>query len=118
MLGRSAKNISMNWLILTQLLILSFLSFNQDKLKSTNSLRLSWHWFSSVFFVQAAFTLFRMDGPSLNVEIWANGFVWLGLGMSIFQLPSIFLGEDKIFSTTTDTWDRLSEPDNSTDETK
>ncbi|MFT6794752.1 MAG: hypothetical protein ACJAR1_002767 [Rubritalea sp.] len=108
----------MNWIILTQLIILCFLSLNQDKLKSTVVLRLSWHWLLAIFFTQAAFTLFRMGGPSLSVEMWANGITWLCLGMSIFQLPYLLLGEDKTLSTTTDTWDDISKSDNSTDETQ
>ena len=88
----------MTWLILTQLVILSLISYNKDKLKSTVSLRLSWNWFSGVFFSHAFFTLFRAgnynDMDLALVEIWATGFAWLFLGMSIFQLPSLFLGEE------------------------
>ena len=57
-----------------------------------------------------------MDGPSLSVEMWATGITWLCLGMSIFQLPSLLLGEDKTLSATPDTRDDISKPDNSTDE--
>jgi hypothetical protein len=88
----------MTWLILTQLVILSFLSFNKDRLKSTASLRLAWNWYICVFFAHAFFTIFRAsnykDMDLALVEIWATGFVWLFLGMSIFQLPSLFLGDD------------------------
>ena len=86
----------MTWLILAQLVNLSLISYNKDKLKSTASLRSAWNWFFGVFFSHAFFTLFRAGNyiDLALVEIWATGFVWLFLGMSTFQLPSLFLGED------------------------
>jgi hypothetical protein len=88
----------MTWIILIQLLVLVFLSFNHKKLESTSNLRPAWGWFSCVFVSQAAWTFFRTschDHPEdlMLIEIWASGFVWFFIGMSIFFLPSLFLGK-------------------------
>ena len=88
----------MTWIILIQLLVLVFLSFNHKKLKSASNLRPAWGWFSCVFVFQAVMTFLRAryydDVEELMlVEIWANGFVWFFIGMSILFLPSLFLGK-------------------------
>jgi len=89
----------MTWLIITYFLVLVFLSYKKDALKSTISLHLAWTWFTAVFFSQAFMTLFRaVNFNDLSyglVEIWANGFTWFFLGLSLIQLPSLFLGEDQ-----------------------
>ena len=89
----------MIWLILTHFLVLTFLSFHQDRLKSTDSLRPAWKSFLCVFFVNALFTLFRavnFDSQGLLfVEIWANGFIWLFLGLSLYKATGLFFGEEK-----------------------
>jgi uncharacterized membrane protein len=92
------NTIIMTWIILIQLLVLVFLSFNHKKLESTSNLRPAWGWFSCVFVSQAAMTFFRAryhdDVEELMlVEILANGFVWFFIGMSILFLPSLFLGK-------------------------
>ena len=88
----------MTWIILIQLLVLVFLSFNHKKLESTSNLRPAWGWFSCVFVSQAAMTLFRAgyyDNPQdlMLMEIWTSGLVLFFVGMSILQLPSLFLGK-------------------------
>ncbi len=88
----------MTWIILIQLLVLVFLSFNHKKLESASNLRPAWGWFSGVFLSQAAMTFFRagimmMSEELMLVEIWTNGFVWFFIGMSILFLPSLFLGK-------------------------
>ena len=92
----------MTWIILIHLLVLVFLSFNHKKLKSASNLRPAWGWFSCVFFSQAAMSCFSAyitinHGSSpddmMLLEIWANGFVWFFIGMSILFLPSLFLGK-------------------------
>ena len=92
----------MIWLILTHLLILSCLSYNKERLKSNESLRLAWKWFTGVFFSQALLTIFRVGNYKSAdlglVEIWSNGFVWLFIGLSISQLPSLFSGDDEAIS--------------------
>ena len=87
----------MTWIILIQLLVLVFLSFNHKKLESASNLRPAWGWFSCVFVSQAVMTFFRANCDDVDelmlVEIWANGFVWFFIGMSILFLPSLFLGK-------------------------
>ena len=91
----------MTWIILIQLLVLVFLSFNHKKLVSASNLRPAWYWFSGVFWSQAAMscfsafiTIFRGSPDDMMLlEIWANGFVWFFIGMSILFLPSLFLGK-------------------------
>lgn len=88
----------MLWLILTQLIVLSFLSYHSGKWKAPSALRLSWRWFSGVFFSQALLTVFRAgcfrDQDFPLVEIWADGFTWFFIGMSILQLSNLFFEED------------------------
>ena len=88
----------MTWIILIQLLVLVFLSFNHKKLESASNLRPAWGWFSCVFVSQAAMTFFRAryhDNAEdlMLLDIWASGSVWFFIGMSIFFLPSLFLGK-------------------------
>jgi|GEM_PF-1565155 len=91
----------MTWIILIQLLVLVFLSFNHKKLVSASNLRPAWYWFSGVFWSQAAMsclsafiTIMRgIPDAVMLIEIWANGFVWFFIGMSILYLPSLFLGK-------------------------
>ena len=86
----------MTWIILFLFLLLSFLSVYRDKLESTANLKPAWCWFSGVFLSQAVMTCFRAgyhdDRENLMlVEIWTPGLVLFFLGMSIIQLPSLFL---------------------------
>ena len=91
----------MTWIILIQLLVLVFLSFNHKKLKSASNLRPAWGWFSCVFLSQAAMSCFSayitinrgIPDAVMLPEIWTNGFVWFFIGMSILFLPSLFLGK-------------------------
>jgi len=88
----------MTWIILFLFLVLSYLSVYRDRLESTSNLRPAWGWFSGVFLSQAAMTLFRAgyyDNPQdlMLIEIWTSGLVLFFLGMSILQLPSLFLGK-------------------------
>jgi len=91
----------MTWIILIQLLVLVFLSFNHKKLVSASNLRPAWYWFSGVFWSQAAMSCFSafitiirgIPDAVMLIEIWANGFVWFFIGMSILYLPSLFLGK-------------------------
>ena len=87
----------MTWLVLAHFVILTFLSFHRDKLRSSASLKSAWDWFVAVFFSQAALTVFRAgnydDNDLVLVEIWATGFVWFFLGMSILQLRSLFVDD-------------------------
>jgi len=91
----------MTWIILIQLLVLVFLSFNHKKLESASNLRPAWGWFSCVFLSQAAMSCFsayitiNRGIPDVVIlpEIWTNGFVWFFIGMSILFLPSLFLGK-------------------------
>ena len=91
----------MTWIILIQSLVLVFLSFNHKKLESASNLRPAWGWFSCVFLSQAAMSCFSayitiirgIPDAVMLLEIWANGFVWFFIGMSILFLPSLFLGK-------------------------
>ena len=91
----------MTWIILIQLLVLVFLSFNHKKLESASNLRPAWYWFSGVFLSQAAMSCFSayitinrgIPDAVMLPEIWTNGFVWFFIGMSILFLPSLFLGK-------------------------
>ena len=96
----------MNWIIISYILLLGVLTFNKDRFGSSDPLKLAWQWFSGVFFAQAFFTLFRAgnhdDTDLVLVEIWANGSVWLFIGMSIIQLPRLLASDDYPYSRTQD----------------
>ena len=52
----------MTWIILIQLLVLVFLSFNHKKLESASNLRPAWGWFSCVFVFPSGDDLFYAPG--------------------------------------------------------
>jgi len=87
------------WIFLTQLLVLSFVTFRKERWDSPEELKSAWKWFSFIPFSHAFFTLFRADKydhPDLVlVEIWANGFAWLFLGFSLLKLSSFMLSDQK-----------------------
>ena len=89
----------MTWIILISIACpLSFYPFTEISWNQLVNLRPAWGWFSGVFLSQAAMTLFRAgcyDDPEdlMLVEIWTSGLVLFFLGMSVLQLPSLFLGK-------------------------
>lgn len=76
-----------------QLLILGFFTFHHDRWASLEPIERAWNRLGVMAFCQAVFTLFRAanfnDPDLVLVEIWANGFSWLFLGMSVFSLSAL-----------------------------
>lgn len=90
---------SMTWLLIAYLLVLGFLSFHKGGSQSAEGLKGAWRWFAFVPLSHALFTLFRVanhnDRDIVLVEIWANGFAWLFMGISILKLSGAILGSEK-----------------------
>ncbi len=85
----------MNWILIAYLVVLVFLSTRQAALPRDASLRTAWKWFAVIPLSEFFFTLVRAGNSRdsqdlLLVEIWATGFAWLLLGISLFCLRGIF----------------------------
>ena len=85
---------SITWLLIAYLLALTFLSINRQKFSDTGSLRMAWLWLAGVPLSHFFFSLFRAGnfGSTRDlalVEIWADGFAWLLLGISLLCLAGI-----------------------------
>lgn len=84
----------MNWIFATYLLALVYLTTHKDKLARGNSLRGAWTWLALIPIVQFVFALmragnFRNPRDLALVEIWADGFGWLFLGISMLRLIGV-----------------------------
>ena len=82
---------------------LVYLAINSDKIASKDMFRVAWIFFSLIPVSHCVFTLFRAGNigraRSLAlVEIWADGFAWLFLAISLFCLLGALLPEEKHFN--------------------
>ena len=85
----------MHWLLIAQLLALTFVSAQPSPVASRGGMRQAWFWLSLAPLSQFAMALFRAGNMRSSrdlalVEVWANGFVWLFLGLSIVSLGGSF----------------------------
>ncbi len=85
----------MNWILAAYLLALVYLSVHQQRSPAFPSMRAAWVWLALIPLSQFFFTLTRAanirDPRSLALtEIWANGFEWLFLGISMICLTGAF----------------------------
>ena len=85
----------MNWLLIAFLLALTFVSCNANKVGNPGALRMAWLWFAAIPFSHFAMALFRAGNYTSPrdlalIEIWSDGFAWLFLGLSIFNLGQAF----------------------------
>ena len=85
----------MNWLLIATLLALTFVSCNSNKVGKPGALRIAWLWFAAIPFGHFAMALFRAgnyrDPRDLAlIEIWSDGFAWLFLGLSLFNIGQAF----------------------------
>jgi len=88
----------MTWIIIAYLIALVFLSCNSGRLKSTANLKPAWGWFACIFFIKAIAEaisngLDRSKELAL-LESWSTVAIWLVLGISVAQLPSLFVGSE------------------------
>ena len=83
---------------------LFYLAINSDKIASKDAFRVAWIFFSLIPVSHCVFTLFRagnIGGRTSSlvlVEIWADGFAWLFLAISLFCLLGALLPEEKHFN--------------------
>ncbi len=87
----------MNWILIAYLVVLVYLLTHRERLPNPAPLQSAWIWFAVVPLLQFLFSLFRAgnssDGRDLAlVEIWADGFTWLCLGISLLCLTRAFAG--------------------------
>jgi len=81
----------MNWFIVAYLIALAYLTAHKNLSHRRKSLGSAWSWLGILAISHFVFALFRA-GNSTNprdmilIGIWANGFEWLFLGISIFCL--------------------------------
>lgn len=85
----------MIWLLIASLLALTFVSCNSNKVGNPASLRMAWTCFAAIPFSHFAMALFRAGNYTSPrdlalIEIWSDGFAWLFLGLSIFNLGQAF----------------------------
>ena len=81
----------MTWILIAYLAALLYVSANQQKFAYPAALRPAWLWFAAIPISHFIFALFRVgnsrDPRDLAlIEIWAEGFQWLLLGISIVFL--------------------------------
>ncbi len=88
----------MNWIILTYLVLLSFLSFQLYKSK-TDSFRLkeSWRYFIYIPFTSAAFSMFdALDiGGGHKLALIQLSLVWIFFALSLKQLVKHFFRDEE-----------------------
>lgn len=85
----------MTYIAAAYLLALVYISTRQPRSPAFPSLKTAWIWLALIPLSQFFFTVFRsanIRAPSglALVEIWANGFGWLFLGLSMFCLTGAF----------------------------
>lgn len=84
----------MTWILVAYLLVLAFLTVNTGKLSNIHSLRSAWRWLAMVAISHVLFALFRVENfrdasDMARIELWADGFQWLFLGISLFCLSGV-----------------------------
>jgi hypothetical protein len=87
----------MNWILIAYLFGLLYLATHQEKILCEGSFRTAWIWFALIPVSQFFFALFRAGNFNSAtdlalVEIWADGFGWLLLGISFLCLTSSIAG--------------------------
>ena len=79
------------WILVIYGVFLFYLAVDRKRIINQSSFRLAWMFYAAIAFSHAFFTLFRAgslrspQGLAL-VEIWANGFAWLFLGIGLVAL--------------------------------
>ena len=81
----------MTWILGAYLIALLYLSVRREKSSDNGSFRQAWITFAMIPFSHFFFTLVRAGNyPNPRdlalIEIWANGFEWLLLGISLMFL--------------------------------
>jgi hypothetical protein len=79
----------MTWIFVAYGALLFGLAFDRKRIVQESLFRAAWILYSCIPFTHAFFTLFRAGGSPRKlvlVEIWANGFAWLFLGISLLVL--------------------------------
>jgi hypothetical protein len=94
----------MTWLLASYLIGLLYFAAQPEKISNKGTFRTAWIWFALIPVSNFVFALFRAGNISSTrdlalVEIWADGFGWLFLGISFFVLigalvPDVSIGAE------------------------
>lgn len=89
----------MNWFLVAYLVALTYLTVQRK-----DSLSTAWSWLGILAISHFVFALFRAGNATnprdlILVEIWANGFQWLFLGLSILSLVGALKRDESEHST-------------------
>ena len=90
----------MPWLLIAQLLALTYVSCHPAAVVDRGLLRAAWCWLAAVPVSQFAMALFRAGNfrdarDMVLIEIWSNGFLWLFAGLSLFCLGMAFRSKER-----------------------
>ena len=95
----------MTWLLTTYLIGLLYFAAKSENVPNKEAFRTAWIWFALIPVSNFVFALFRAGNIGSTrdlalVEIWADGFGWLFLGISFFVLigalvPGVSIGEEQ-----------------------
>jgi len=96
----------MTWILVAYLIALIYLSTRREKSSSNASLRQAWITFALIPLSHFVFTLFRIGNYQhprdlALIELWATGFEWLLLGISLLFLTGTIAPENSSHSDTT-----------------
>ena len=83
----------MNWFFAAYLIALAYLTVHKNG-SHTSSLPKPWCWLAMLPITHFVFALFRAGNvrdtrDMVLIEIWANGFEWLFVGISMFTLAGV-----------------------------
>ena len=94
----------MTWLLASYLIGLLYFAAKPEKISTKGAFRTAWIWFALIPVSNFVFALFRAGSIRSTrdlalVEIWADGFGWLFLGISFFVLigslvPDVSIGAE------------------------
>jgi hypothetical protein len=88
----------MHWLLIAQLLVLTFVSVRMDAAAARGGLTMAWCCLAAAPLSRFVMALFRAGNMGIArdmalIEVWADGLTWLFVGLSIFCLGRAFRTE-------------------------